>query len=65
MSDQIKHVKLLILENRSFDHMLGDLRQHNTQIDGIDPGNPKTNTHEGVVYRQEAGAARFVSIPKA
>jgi hypothetical protein len=50
VADPIRHVVLLMLENRSFDQMLGDLKSENADIDGIDrvhPGtniDPKTNT---------------------
>jgi len=45
----IKHYVVLMLENRSFDHMLGHLKKLNPNIDGadtkmtnpIDPSNPK------------------------
>jgi phospholipase C len=33
--DALKHIVVLMMENRSFDHMLGSLRQKNSQIDGI------------------------------
>jgi phospholipase C len=33
----IKHLVVLMLENRSFDHMLGFLQRPNYDIDGIDP----------------------------
>ena len=36
--DHIDHIVVLMLENRSFDHMLGYLRLHKgrTDIDGLD-----------------------------
>ena len=33
--DQLKHIVVLMMENRSFDHMLGSLKAVNAQIDGI------------------------------
>jgi phospholipase C len=33
--DNLKHVVVLMMENRSFDHMLGSLKQVNPRIDGI------------------------------
>lgn len=33
--DQLKHIVVLMMENRSFDHMLGSLKSVNTGIDGI------------------------------
>ncbi len=41
--DPIKHVVVLILENHSFDQMLGGLRAVNPQINGVDPQNPGIN----------------------
>jgi phospholipase C len=44
--DKLKHIVVLMMENRSFDHMLGSLKAVNAKIDGItdqDPyGNPDT-----------------------
>ena len=35
ISDKIKHVVVLMLENRSFDNILGHLHHINPEIDGI------------------------------
>lgn len=44
MNDPIKHVVLLMMENRSFDHMLGALQAVNPEIDGVSPEGPhRTN----------------------
>ena len=42
--DALKHIVVLMMENRSFDHLLGSLKAVNAQIDGIDPAfsNPDT-----------------------
>ena len=42
--DNLKHLVVLMMENRSFDHMLGSLKAMNPQIDGITDGlsNPDT-----------------------
>jgi phospholipase C len=42
--DNLKHIVVLMMENRSFDHMLGSLKAVNPQIDGITAGlgNPDT-----------------------
>lgn len=42
--DNLKHIVVLMMENRSFDHMLGALSATNPNIDGIKPGlsNPDT-----------------------
>ena len=43
--DQLEHIVVLMMENRSFDHMLGSLTAADARIDGItdaDSGNPDT-----------------------
>ena len=43
--DQLRHIVVLMMENRSFDHMLGALKKQDPRIDGItdDLSNPDTN----------------------
>jgi phospholipase C len=43
--DNLKHIVVLMMENRSFDHMLGALKAQDPRIDGITPdlSNPDTN----------------------
>lgn len=36
--DRLKHIVVLMMENRSFDHMLGSLKAVNAQIDGVPNG---------------------------
>jgi phospholipase C len=55
----IKHVVLLMLENRSFDHMLGDLKQVYPDLDGVDPS--RSNRYQRKTYKQQPGAGRFVA----
>jgi phospholipase C len=42
--DNLKHIVVLMMENRSFDHMLGALKAQDERIDGITPdlSNPDT-----------------------
>jgi phospholipase C len=42
--DNLKHIVVLMMENRSFDHMLGSLKAQDARIDGITPdlSNPDT-----------------------
>jgi phospholipase C len=42
--DNLRHIVVLMMENRSFDHMLGSLKAVDSRIDGItdDLGNPDT-----------------------
>jgi phospholipase C len=60
--DPIQHVVLLMLENRSFDHMLGTLQSVIPDLDGVPPGQPaRTNDDEdGRSYEQKAPAERSV-----
>jgi phospholipase C len=43
--DKLQHIVVLMMENRSFDHMLGSLKAKNPAIDGVTPdlSNPDTN----------------------
>jgi phospholipase C len=43
VSDEIKHVVVLMLENRSFDQMLACMRAIRSGIDGVDPSHPLCN----------------------
>ena len=45
--DKLQHIVVLMMENRSFDHMLGSLTAVNDKIDGIKDGlsNPDTNNN--------------------
>jgi phospholipase C len=42
-TNPIEHVVVLMLENRSFDHMLGSLRSRFPALEGIDPNAPGRN----------------------
>lgn len=42
-NDPIKHVIVLMLENRSFDHMLGGMSEIDPNVEGVRPSNPYTN----------------------
>src|ERR1700722_16533446 len=59
--DKIEHVVLLMLENRSFDHMLGACTADKPAIDGIpSAGQPRTNSFDGQAYQQVSGASRVL-----
>ena len=53
--DNLKHIVVLMMENRSFDHMLGSLKAVDPRIDGVtdqDPyGNPDTT---GAIVKPQA-----------
>ena len=62
LRNTIRHVVLLMFENRSFDHMLGDLQQVKA-IDGISRlAAARKITFEGLDYLQEAGYAALVPL---
>lgn len=54
ISDKIKHVVVLMLENRSFDNILGHLHHINPEIDGItgQESNPSKDNPLPIVIRQ-------------
>jgi phospholipase C len=56
-----EHLVVLMLENRSFDHMLGFLRSPTYPIEGLDPTNPSTNDPAAgnVPVRASPNAATF------
>ena len=54
LADKIRHVIVLMLENRSFDHVLGGLQGAIPGLDGVDPAKPGENVdaETGETYRQ-------------
>jgi hypothetical protein len=62
-TEQIKHVVVLMLENRSFDQMLGDYRNYDgySNLKGIDRKNPiKCKDQDGHTYIEKPVAAESV-----
>lgn len=59
--DPIKHVIVLMLENNSFDHILGSLSQSKNGLDGIPPKAPFSNSFSGATYPQSPNDERVVS----
>jgi phospholipase C len=43
MDDPIRHVVVLMMENHSFDQMLGSLASVYKDLDGVDPKNLRNN----------------------
>jgi phospholipase C len=43
--DQLKHIVVLMMENRSFDHMVGAMKKDDARIDGLNgtESNPDVN----------------------
>src|SRR5579883_1205228 len=61
--DPIRHVVLLILENHSFDQMLGGLKQIISGWDGADPSVTRVNKDpEGREYRQAPTTERMMAL---
>ena len=61
-SDPIEHVVVLMLENCSFDCVLGACQRFKEKIDGIPAsGTARSNRYEGKTYRQAPGAIRVVA----
>src|SRR5438045_2191307 len=52
----IQHVIVLMLENRSFDQMLGSLKSLYPEMEGVDPGKPGVNYDGATAYPQQANA---------
>ena len=63
MLEQIEHVVVLMLENRSFDHMLGCFQQIYTDLNGIDPHTPPRSNPNlaDIPVVQAAGAERVLA----
>jgi phospholipase C len=60
--DALKHIVVLMMENRSFDHMLGSLKAVNPQIDGVDGTQSNPDTQGNQVFVQPL-AATTISRP--
>jgi phospholipase C len=58
--DNLKHIVVLMMENRSFDHMLGYMKQQVAGIDGLNgnESNPDTAAPPKDVAVQPAAAAQ-------
>ena len=58
-SDPIRHVILLLMENRSFDHMLGGLSRVIPEIEGVNSDPPRVNRDAaGKAYPQAPSTTR-------
>ena len=61
-ADPIKHVVVLMLENHSFDQMLGALKADFPDLDGVDPNNlGRNHDKDGRVYSQTTTSNTTVS----
>ena len=60
-TDPIKHVVVLMLENHSFDQMLGAIRSEFPDLEGVDPAHPGSNRDkDGRAYSQAVTTATAV-----
>jgi phospholipase C len=60
-TDPIKHVVVLMLENHSFDQMLGSFRSVFPDLEGVDPARPGSNRDkDGTAYPQAVTTATAV-----
>src|SRR5947209_5806870 len=66
MPDPIEHVVVLMLENHSFDQMLGGLTAEVPAIDGVDPTAPRGNADDQgqVFFQAPTGAPAIKPDPK-
>src|SRR5262252_8611963 len=66
VADPIKHVVALMLENHSFDQMLGCMKSANSDVDGVDPNNLLSNTDkDGTPHKQqETNEVQVANDPK-
>ena len=63
--DPIRHIVILMLENRSFDHMLGDITKLYPDLEGVPQVGLKyrnTASKSGKAYEQQPIAAEIISI---
>lgn len=61
--DPIKHVIVLILENRSFDQMLGCFTSIYPDMEGVRPGSPRVNLDpRGAEYAQSETTERIMFL---
>ena len=62
MPDNIKNVIYLLLENRSFDHVLGSLKKVYPTLEGVDETALRSNQWAGQSYPQYAGSTAFLNF---
>lgn len=64
IADPISHIVVIMLENQSFDRLLGCMQGFDPAIDGVDPSNPRANLNpiSGQGVRQAPTNARSVRL---
>src|SRR3984893_16901503 len=58
----IKRVIYLLLENRSFDHVLGCFKELYKNLEGVDTTDLKENSYGGAQYRQTPASTPFLKF---
>src|SRR5689334_22153400 len=54
--DRLKHIVVLMMENRSFDHMLGGLKAQDARVDGLTGNESNLDTTDAIVrVKKQAG----------
>src|SRR5205807_2008349 len=62
--DKLKHVVVLMMENRSFDHMLGALKAQDSRIDGLTGNESNPDTTGAAVRVQPVAAFSVATRPR-
>src|ERR1700704_6138618 len=60
--DNLKHIVVLMMENRSFDHMLGSLKAVNPAIDGYPDSDHHFPAVDMQIYGGATGAGRVANM---
>ncbi len=63
--DKLRHIVVLMLENRSFDHMLGSLGAVDPRIDGVTAGLSNPDTKGAMVPAQLRSICRSLAATPA
>jgi len=66
--DKIEHVVVLMMENRSFDMMLGGFKKIDSDCNGVDPDHPASNSYidddgNTVTLQQQPETSEFFALP--
>ena len=63
LDPRIKHIVTLMMENRSFDHLLGLMKAENPALRGVSPGEYSNDTTMGVAVPVGGGATSQGQLP--
>src|ERR1700712_3749869 len=62
-TDALRHIVVLMMENRSFDHILGCLKKSHPQIDGLNGNEAIPDSNGDMVPVQELAEFRGQLLP--